>query len=551
MDLGTALLRLPRLALRTSLRACAAGGVAALALLGAAQAQTAPPGGGLRGTSGGAADLPAPALSPDGELSRPAKGAPAGAEPGVIAFTPSANYGKPKKKLKLPPRNPKAPNIQRPLPPLEPYRTAPLPPGQNRRARVRPGAPDAPLPAPVFAAVPTLERRIPPRADANPYAPVGFGAGSLRLLPYVDESIGYDSNPRRDNTGVKGAVFDRVETGLGVQSEWARHELRGTFRAGYSDYFNTRNASRFDAAAALNERVDVNRDTTLDFDQRYTYETLNSGSPVLPVLGGGVATIARPVVQTYGAGAAVTQKFNRLSLTLRGAIDRTAYNDSKLSDGTVSRLSADSYNDYTLRGRLAYEVAPGVSPFVEVTGSIRKHDQRLDNSASQFARDSRGVNAVAGASVEISRLLTGEASVGYGTRHYEDARLADLRGLITDATLTWTPTPLTTVKLRAGTSLAETNTSGSSGVLTRALSAELSHALWRNLTLGATLSYANTDYQGIKRTDHQITAGLKAEYTLTRSIVLRTSFTHERLKSSAPGTDYTANVFLLGLRLQQ
>ena len=38
---------------------------------------------------------------------------------------------------------------------------------------------------------------------------------------------------------------------------------------------------------------------------------------------------------------------------------------------------------------------------------------------------------------------------------------------------------------------------------------------------------------------------------LARSIVVRGSFTHERLKSSAPGSDYTANVFLLGLRLQR
>ena len=537
----------------TILRGCAAGGVAALAIAiaGAAGAQTASPAPGLlRGTSGGAAELAAPAVSPDGDASRGALGAPAGSL--LAPFSPTANYGKSKKKLKLPLRNPKAPNVTRPLPLLQPYRTAPLPLGQRRTSRIRPGLVDALPPAPTIAAIPTLERRIPPKVDANPYAPVGFGVGSLRLLPYVDGLIGYDTNPTRDNANVKGALFDRVEGGLGVQSEWTRHELRGTLKAGYSDYFQTKNASRFDAAAALNERVDVTRDTVLNFDQRYTYDTLNAGSPVLPLLSGGVANVSRPVVQTYGAGAAVTQKFNRLSLTLRGALDRTAYNDVLLTNGTTSKLSADSYNDYTLRGRAAYEVSPGLSPFVEVTGSIRKHDQRLDNSASQFARDSRGLNAVAGASVEITRLLTGEASAGYGVRHYEDARLADLRGLITDATLIWTPTSLTTVKLKAGTTLAETNTSGSSGVLTRSVSAELSHALWRNLTLGATLSYAATDYQGgVKRSDQALTAGLRAEYSLTRSIVLRSSFTHERLKSTAPGTDYTANVFLLGLRLQQ
>ena len=123
--------------------------------------------------------------------------------------------------------------------------------------------------------------------------------------------------------------------------------------------------------------------------------------------------------------------------------------------------------------------------------------------------------------------------------------------LITDASLTWTPTPLTTVKVKAGTTLAETNTSGASGALQRSVGVELSHALLRNLTLGASLSYTNTDYQGIRQTDQLFAAGLKAEYNLTRSVVLKANFTHERLKSTSPGTDYTANVFLLGLRLQQ
>ena len=513
------------------------------------QAQTIAPGA-LRGTSGGTADLPGAPVSADGAAAAaPLAGSPNGSQLGTSAYSQPANYGKTRKRPKLPP--PKKPGTKsaRPLPPLETYSTAPLPPGQKRR--VRAFAPARPDPGPTVATIPALERRTRPVADANPYAPVGFGVGSLRLFPYIDGSAGYDSNPNRVATGIKGAAFGRVEGGLGIQSDWARHELKGTFQAGYSDFFHTANASRADAAAMLDERIDVLRDTTVNLQQRYTYATSSPGSTVLPVLSAGVTTLGRPVVQTYGATAGITQKFNRLSLSLRGSVDRTAYDDANLSDGTVSKLSADSFNDYVLRARATYEATPGISPFVEVSGSIRKHDQRLDNSASQFARDSRGLSASLGSTVEFSRLLTGEASVGYGSRHYEDSRLADLRGLITDAALVWTPTPLSTIKLKAGTDFAETNTSGASGALTRRLGIELSHALWRNLTLGASLNYVNTQYQGIAQTDQTLTASLKAEYSLTRSIVLRSSFTHERLKSTAPGTDYTANTFLLGLRLQQ
>jgi hypothetical protein len=44
---------------------------------------------------------------------------------------------------------------------------------------------------------------------------------------------------------------------------------------------------------------------------------------------------------------------------------------------------------------------------------------------------------------------------------------------------------------------------------------------------------------------------LTAEYNLTRSIVLKGSFTRQRMASNQPGTDYTADVFMLGLRFQR
>ena len=505
----------------------------------------------LRGTTGGNAPPPALAEPPDAGL--PPLGDATTSGLGASEFSQPANYGKPRKKRKNPPRNPPAAKTTRPLPLLTPYSTAATP---GRRSGRGPSAleldADAPQPGPTVAVNAQPLRRPRPRSEADPYAPVGFGVGSLRLYPAIEGSVGYDSNPNRVPAASQGSGFARVDGALGLQSDWARHELKATLRGGYTDFFQVSSANRPDAAAVVDERIDITRDTAIDLQQRYTLTTQSPGSTtVLPTLPAGVATVGRPLVQSLGASAGVTQKFNRLSLSLRGAVDRTDYQDAKLSDGTVSKLSADNYNDYTLRGRAAYEATPGISPFVEVTASQRRHDQKLDNSASQFARDSRGLSAAVGSSFELSRLLTGEASIGYGARHYDDARLKDLRGLITDASLTWTPTPLTTVKLKAGTTLAETNTSGASGAVQRSVGVELSHALLRNLTLGASLSYTNTDYQGIRQTDQLFAAGLKAEYNLTRSVVLKANFTHERLKSTSPGTDYTANVFLLGLRLQQ
>ena len=263
----------------------------------------------------------------------------------------------------------------------------------------------------------------------------------------------------------------------------------------------------------------------------------------------GATTKSRPLIETYGAGAAVTERFGRLAVNLRGTVDRTSYENATLSDGTKLKLSDDNYNQYGAKLRAGYEVTPGVTPFVEAFIDTRRHDTRTDGAG--YARDSNGIGARAGSSFEISRTLTGEASVGYAKRRYEDGRLADLRGLIADSSLAWSATPLTTVTLRAGTELAETNQAGASGAVVRRAGLEVTHALMRNLNLSGALTYQNTDYTGLARKDDSYSAALRAEYSLTRSVALRTSFTHERLKSSAPGNDYTANVFLLGLRLQQ
>ena len=108
-----------------------------------------------------------------------------------------------------------------------------------------------------------------------------------------------------------------------------------------------------------------------------------------------------------------------------------------------------------------------------------------------------------------------------------------------------------TVTLRAATAANETTIPNASGYISRRASLEINHALLRNLTISGIAQWQRDQYQGVALSQDLFTGTLKAEYALTRSIVVKGSFTHERLKSSVPGSDYTANVYLLGLRLQR
>jgi hypothetical protein len=179
----------------------------------------------------------------------------------------------------------------------------------------------------------------------------------------------------------------------------------------------------------------------------------------------------------------------------------------------------------------------------------RRYDSAVDYSG--YARTSSGALGRVGATLALTGQLTGEASVGYGERQYQDARLPDLRAPLIDASLIWSPTPLTTVTLKTATNLLDTTNAGDSGAVSRSYTIDVSHALRRNLTLGATAGYLTNVYAGDPLHDSTINWGVHADYDVTRDIVLRASATHVQYSSSAFDSSYTANVFMLGLRLQR
>lgn len=450
----------------------------------------------------------------------------------------------------LRPRAPK-PNTTRPqrqtkakLPALVPYRGAKV----ARDATPRRGASENPPPNLAAPAYPTPPRRA--RVEESPYAPVGLRMGNLVLRPALELDGGYNDNPNSVNRNAKGSAFGRAGAALDAQSDWAVHEFKANLRGGYTSFAKQHDADRPDVTGTANLRLDVTRDTAILIDGKASIDSQRPGSPEITSLGTRGATLdSRPLVFTEGVSAGVRQKFGRLEATLRGTVDRTDYQDGTLSDGAKLKLSDTSFSTYGASARLGYEVTPGVKPFVEASIDKRVHDASID--ANGYRRDSHGVTGRVGSTFEITRTLTGEASAGYTQRKYDDSRLSDLRGPVFDASLIWTATPLTTVGLKVASAVEETTIPGSSGSINRRAGVQISHTLLRNLTLTGSAAYGERDYQGVNLKEKTLSLGLGAEYALTRSVVVKGSFTHDRLKSTAPNSDYTANVFLLGLRLQR
>jgi hypothetical protein len=416
-------------------------------------------------------------------------------------------------------------------------------------------------------------RKLPPKRKAHsepddPYLPLGVHAGAFTLFPAIELIGGYDTNPAR-SPGGPGATLYTVAPELQVQSNWSRHEFKADLRGSYTGYSpdQTPTLSRPNFNGKMDGRIDVTRDTRVDLGTRLLVATDNPGSPNLQA---GLAKL--PVFATFGGTAGVTHQFNRLELGVKGDIERTAYQDSMLTDGTIDSNQDRNYNQYTGTFRGAYETLPGVKPFVEVAADSRVHDLAAD--VNEFERDSTGLTGKIGTTLNLARTLTGEIAVGYTQRKYQDPRFDTLSALIGNASLIWTATPLTTVKLSASSVINESTVPGVSGTLSRDVGLQIDHSLRRWLIATAKFGFGVDSYKGgtdtssgsaaicdcvistlgetsPDRQDLRYQVGFGLTYKLSPEFQIKGEVRHDWLRSNVAGNDYDATVFLLGVRIQR
>ena len=267
-------------------------------------------------------------------------------------------------------------------PQVVPLVTTPVLPPAAKQALASSGAPGQPPVAlsPVYT-VPK-KRKAHTEPD-DPYLPLGIRTGSFLLYPAVELIAGRNSNPAQVPGG-KAANSYTAAPELRVQSDWSRHELKADLRGSYTGYSpdETPSLSRPYFNGKVDGRVDVTKNDRIDLGARALVSTDNPGSPNLQA---GLSKL--PIFTTTGGNAGYTHRFNRLEIGFKADVERTAYQDSKLTDGSTGSNADRDYNQYGGTLRAGYELSPGVTPFVEAGADSRKHDLATDFSGYQ--RDSQ------------------------------------------------------------------------------------------------------------------------------------------------------------------
>ena len=463
-------------------------------------------------------------------------------------------------------------NRKRQKPKLYPGQRKPKAAGPGNRAPTGLG-PDPKLPPPRLSIPPSSTANKPPippamagtvvgqptrkrlRVDDDPFGAVGDYAGSFLVKTAVEFMGGYDSNPGRTFVP-KGSPLYVVAPEVLVVSDWERHAVVADLRGSYTGYTNTfppengvvssapTDVNRPDFTGHIDGRLDVSRDTRLLGQARLRVTTDNPGSPNIQA---GLAKY--PLYAAFGGTFGVDQNFNRLQVSGGATVDRIAYQNSLLTDGSVTSNDDRNFNQFGGLGRVSYDLKPGLKPFIEGQADTRVHDQLVDRNG--YIRNSDGGFVKAGTSFEFSRLLTGEAAIGWAARTYQDPRLLPLQGLLTSASLVWSATPLTTVKFIADTSISETTLPGVSGVLTHIYTAEVDHDFRRWLTAIGRFTWGTQAYQGDSRLDHIYSISGDLIYKLNRDVWIKGTVRRDILNSNVPGSSSASTVVMLGVRLQR
>jgi hypothetical protein len=375
----------------------------------------------------------------------------------------------------------------------------------------------------------------------DPFPLLGTKIGSFLLFTTVETDVDYNSNIFASPEAFGDTALE-VRPAARFASNWSRHALE--VRASGDFSFHDRFPSEDDRAYLVEGlgRLDVTSRTNLQ--GLIAHEEAQESRSAINASSAGT----RPNINVDRYRAAFNHRFNRLSVQMRGSIIDTAYSDDLLDGQLVSNSDRD-YTLYEQAVRPKWEFSPYLFLFSDI--SINQRDYDVAAFSDGILRSSKGERYRVGLSFgDVSQILRGNISLGYGRQTPNSPELPVIDGLLIDADLAWQMTPLTLLQFTATSEVAETTTAGSGGVMERTYGLELRHSFRDYLVGIAGLGYLTRDFVGADTTEDQFTAAVGSEYYMNRWAVLFARYQHTDFQSSLPASSYTVEEVQAGVRLR-
>lgn len=339
------------------------------------------------------------------------------------------------------------------------------------------------------------------------YDPVGLQLGSFRLLPSVQMRSGYDSNVFAQpgaNSDVYGALLGQAL----LHSQWSRNEVSLDGFVSERVYANSASENGFTYRAHGLGRLDIARQSSLSVDLNQERVFLRRGATAE------ILATRRPTrYQLSSAALTYRQGLNRLSADVSTYYGHYNYENAETPNGAPLDFSFRDYDLY--RGAVELRYATGAGPifFASATADSRRYNKR-----GLVARDSDGIEVLAGVTGEISPLIRGRLGIGYIQTDFSDPSIKSRGRVSFDVNLNYLVTELTTFNLSGRRYFSNVSAINAPSGLTTEVSLGADHELLRNLILSASTTYRQTDYVSIDAQAHSWALGGGARLLLTRQL---------------------------------
>ncbi len=393
------------------------------------------------------------------------------------------------------------------------------------------------------------------------FAAQGIRRGSFILYPKLSIDQEYDSNIFKQDKliGEVDSYVVHFKPGFLLTSDWSRHLLSLSVDTDITQYSTQGDANNYEEVFVdLTARLDVLRDSYLDAAFNYTSLHEDRGSP--DQVGGSTPT----VYDEKRIDLAYMHKFNRVSVKPAMLLLRADYEDTPTTSGLGDlKASTRSRWEYAPALKVSYEIQSGYEAFAEFKWREVSYDTAVVSglSTNEFQRNSSGYNALAGIDFDLTNLVTGDISVGYLYRNYDDARLPTISGLNGFVNLLWRPTPLTRVNFNFSRDINETTQTGVAGVVSSSPGISIEHELMRNLIVTVGGNYSYSEYKGFDSTNATIANRLEREediyganfavkYLLNRNFSLGLNYNYDTREVNYTASDYEAHSVMLNINAQ-
>jgi hypothetical protein len=377
-----------------------------------------------------------------------------------------------------------------------------------------------------------------PRPD---FDPLGIRAGNFLIFPELFVGETYDDNIFATSSGETDDFITVISPEVRAVSNFVRHRLGVTVGADIGLYLDESDENYEDYFGAVDGRLDIRRSTFLDARAGIGHFHEDRDDP--EEAGGSEPT----EYDRYDGELALNHTFNRLFTRLTGRVAVFDYDDVPSPFGTIDQDDRDR-TDYDALLRVGYLVSPRFNVFTEGRYTIEDRDQDVDDQG--FERDSDGWEVRAGAGIDLTAVLFGEAYVGYRSESFDEPTFDDVDGVSFGVDLTWNPTTLTTLVLSGSSDIEATTQAGAAGNFQSNIGLSVDHELLRNLLVGGRFGYERDDFDGIDRVDDTFALGASVTYLINRYLSVEGAYLFTDRSSDIDAVEYSRNRITLGITAQ-